>query len=59
KIDNVKEFQVKLKKLNSNHEVYIYPNTGHAFASAKGSRYNKEAANTAWKRTITFLNKYL
>ena len=59
KVDNVREFQATLKTLNGNHEVYIYPNAGHAFANEGGSRHNKEAADLAWNRTNEFLKRYL
>ena len=59
KVDNVREFQVKLKTLNGDHEVYIYPNSGHGFANPGGKRYNKESTEKAWERTTVFLKKYL
>ena len=60
-IDNVKEFQAKLKTHKGYHEIYIYPNTMHGFASRPGenSIYNKNASDKAWKRTISFLDKTL
>jgi carboxymethylenebutenolidase len=58
KVDNVREFQAKLKTLSGDHEIYIYENAGHAFAN-EGSRYVKEAAELAWSRTVTFLKKHL
>jgi carboxymethylenebutenolidase len=58
KVDNVREFQAKLKTLSGDHEIYIYENAGHAFAN-EGSRYVKEAAELAWSRTVTFLKKTL
>jgi carboxymethylenebutenolidase len=61
RVDNVKEFQAKLKTLNGDHEIYIYPNTTHGFASRKGSnpQYDAEAAELAWTRTQEFLRKRL
>jgi carboxymethylenebutenolidase len=59
KVDTVDEFQAKLKTLSGDHEIYIYENAGHAFANEGGDRYNKEAADLAWKRTVTFLEKHL
>ena len=59
KVDTVHEFQAKLKTLGGDHEIYIYENAGHAFANEGGSRYNKEAAELAWKRTTAFLRKNL
>lgn len=59
RVDTVKEFQAVLKTLSGKHEVYIYENAGHGFARPGGHSYNKEAADLAWTRTLTFLKKYL
>ena len=59
RLDNVKEFQVKLKTLSGDHEVYIYPNSQHAFANPGRDIYDKDAAELAWKRTLEFLKKFL
>ena len=61
RVDNVKEFQAKLKTLSGDHEVYIYPNTTHGFASRKGTNpdYNEQAAELAWQRTLAFLKKHV
>jgi len=58
KVDTVYEFQANLKTVSGDHEVYIYENAGHSFANS-GSRYNPEAAELAWNRTVVFLNKFL
>ncbi len=59
KVDNVREFQAKLKTLKGDHMVFIYPNAGHGFANADNRNYDKAAAETAWKRTVDFFGKYL
>lgn len=59
KVDNVREFQAKLKTLKGDHMIFIYPNAGHAFANADSRNYDKEAAETAWKRTMDFFKKHL
>ncbi|GAB4174872.1 MAG: dienelactone hydrolase family protein [Calditrichia bacterium] len=61
KIDDVIQFQAKLKTLSGDHEIYIYPNTTHGFASRPNSNpnYNKKAAEAAWARTLKFLKKHL
>jgi carboxymethylenebutenolidase len=42
------------------HEGYIYPNSVHGFfCDATPERYNKEAADLAWSRTLGWFNKYL
>ncbi len=60
-VDTVREFQVTLKTLNGDHEVYIYPNTSHGFASRKGSNplYKAEEAELAAQRTLRFLESQL
>jgi len=61
KVDNVKEFQANLKTQGGDHEIYIYPNTTHGFASRKGEnpKYDEQAAELAWQRTLAFLKKHL
>jgi carboxymethylenebutenolidase len=61
RVDTVKEFQAKLKTLGGDHEIYIYPNTTHGFASRKGANpeYNEQAAELAWQRTLAFLKKHV
>jgi len=61
RVDSVKEFQAKLKTLDGDHEIYIYPNTTHGFASREGDNpdYNAEAAELAWQRTLAFLKARL
>ena len=41
------------------YEKVIYPNTDHAFHNDTGSRYNLEAAQDAWARTLAWFEKYL
>lgn len=59
KVDNVREFQASLKTQGGNHEVYIYPNAGHAFANDDSDNYDKAAADLAWQRTLGFLQETL
>ena len=58
-VDSVREFQATIKTLYGTHEVYMYPNAGHAFANSDFSNYNAEAAELAWERTLSFLHKHL
>jgi len=57
KVDDVKAFEVVLKTLKGEHEVFIYPNSGHAFANEGGQAYVKESADLAWERTLGFLER--
>lgn len=59
RIDTVREFQAKLNGLSGTHEIYIYPNAGHAFANPGGQNYDQEAAELAWARTVSFLKEVL
>jgi carboxymethylenebutenolidase len=40
-------------------EKVIYPNADHAFFNDTGTRYNAEAAQDAWDRTLTWFDTYL
>jgi carboxymethylenebutenolidase len=61
KVDNVKEFQANLKTTAGEHEIYIYANTTHGFASrkSKNPKYDAKSAELARKRTLAFLKKHL
>lgn len=53
-------YEDALKKNNILYEVYIYEGANHAFHNDTApTRYNKEAAELAWKRTLDFFAKYL
>ncbi len=55
----VESFDVALTKLGKRHEIYIYDEAGHAFANEERPNYNKKSADDAWRKTLSFLNKYL
>ena len=52
-------FEEALKKASIDYKIYIYEGTQHAFFNDTSERYNKEAAQLAWKRTIAFLKEKL
>jgi len=53
-------FETALKKESVDYTLYMYPNAKHAFNNdTNPERYNKEAAQLAWKRTIAFLSEKL
>lgn len=53
-------YEAALKANNKTYEIFVYPGVQHAFNNdTGGARYNKEAADLAWGRTIAFLKKYL
>ncbi len=60
KVDDVRQFEVKLKTLSGENSVFIYPNAGHGFANSdNAAAYNPQAAAEAWRRTIDFLRENL
>ena len=59
KVDDVNAFQATLNTLEGDHEIYIYPNSGHAFANEDSPAYVEGAAKTAWERTLNFLETNL
>ncbi len=41
------------------HEIVVYPGAGHAFFNDTGANYNAQAAQEAWRRTLTWFARYL
>lgn len=52
-------YEAALKANNKVYEGYIYPGVNHGFHNDSTPRYDKAAAELAWKRTIDWFNKYL
>ena len=53
-------YEAALKAAGKTYEIYVYPGVNHAFNNdTNAARYNKEAADLAWSRTLAFLKKYL
>jgi carboxymethylenebutenolidase len=53
-------YEEALKKASINYKIYMYEGAQHAFNNdANPARYNKEAAQLAWQRTISFLKEKL
>ncbi len=56
----IPEFEKALKEAGIDYKIYIYEGAKHAFNNdANPERYDKEAAELAWKRTIEFFNEQL
>lgn len=58
-VERVRAFEASLKSLGKTPEIYIYDNANHAFANPSGRNYNAQAAEDAWKHTVTFLKEHL
>ncbi len=52
-------YEEALKKNNKEYTAYIYPDVNHGFHNDSTPRYDKEAAELAWKRTIDFFKEKL
>ncbi len=52
-------YEAALKANGKKYEVYIYDNVNHGFHNNTTPRYDKTAADLAWKRTIDFFKMYL
>ena len=52
-------YENALKENKKEYTAYIYPNVNHGFNNDTTPRYDKAAADLAWKRTIDFFNEKL
>lgn len=56
----IAEFETALKKASVDYKIHMYEGVDHAFHNdTSAARYNKEAAELAWQRTISFLTEKL
>ncbi len=53
------DFEAALKANNKDFQMFTYPGTRHGFHNNSTARYNEEAANLAWERTIAHFKKHL
>jgi carboxymethylenebutenolidase len=54
----VDRLEAELKKGRVDYEIFRYQ-ADHAFGNETGERYDAEAAQLAWRRSLDFLNKHL
>ena len=52
-------FEAALKANHVWYQLFVYPGTQHGFNNDTTPRYDKAAAQLAWRRTIDFLKKNL
>ena len=56
----IADYEAALKANKKTYEIYMYEGANHAFNNdTNPARYNKQAADLAWDRTIKFFKKYL
>lgn len=52
-------YETALKANNKEYQAFTYPEVNHGFHNTSTSRYDKEAAELAWSRTIQFFKEKL
>jgi len=52
-------YEDALKAAKVNYQAFIYEGTQHGFNNDTTPRFNKEAADLAWKRTLSFFEQHL
>ncbi len=59
-VGTVEQFDKLLAEIGVEHEVIVYPNSGHAFfRDSDPNVYKPEAARDAWERVTKFFGKHL
>lgn len=53
------DYEAKLKSLGADYTAHIYAGMQHGFHNDSTGRYNEEAAELAWSRTIAFFDEHL
>lgn len=53
------DYEKALKENDKEYEAFIYENANHGFHNDTTPRYDREAAELAWNRTIEFFKKHL
>jgi carboxymethylenebutenolidase len=53
------EYEALLKKNGVDYQAHIYPGTNHGFHNDSTGRYDAEAAELAWSRTLEFFARHL
>ncbi len=53
------DYEALLKQLKVDYKAHVYPDVNHGFHNDSTARYDKEAAELAWSRTLDFFAKNL
>jgi carboxymethylenebutenolidase len=54
-VEGVQDFAAALQRLGKEATIQVYDGADHAFANPSGTRYQPEAAEDAWGKTLSFL----
>jgi carboxymethylenebutenolidase len=58
-VETVREFEAALDSLGKDAAIHVYEDADHAFANPTGTRYQAEAAEDAWAKTVAFFAEHL
>ena len=58
-VETVREFETALENLGKDASIHVYEGADHAFANPSGTRYDAEAAEDAWAKTLAFFADHL
>lgn len=53
------DYEAALKAAGVRYQAFIYPGVNHGFHNDTTPRYNQEAADLSWKRTLAFFQEHL
>ncbi len=53
------DYEAALKANGKTYQAFIYPGVNHGFHNDTTPRYDEDAANLAWSRTLEFFNENL
>lgn len=53
------DYEASLKAGSKDYQMHMYPGVNHGFHNDSTARYNPEAAELAWQRTLAFFTQYL
>jgi carboxymethylenebutenolidase len=52
-------YEALLKAKQVSYQAFIYPGVNHGFHNDSTARYDKDAAELAWSRTLAFFAEHL
>jgi carboxymethylenebutenolidase len=58
-MEGLPPYEAALKENGKKYQSFVYENVNHGFHNDTTPRYDKAAAELAWKRTIDFFNEHL
>ncbi len=53
------DYESLLKSKDIDYQAHIYPEVNHGFHNDSTGRYNQQAAETAWERTLAFFEQHI